>query len=85
MCRDHPERAACRVRTPLVTHYDKATGRLTADLAVPAVAPAPARVTGAAAPSSRLLTSGAAPSASRCCSPPRPAPRAAAATTRPPA
>ncbi|MEU7015878.1 ricin-type beta-trefoil lectin domain protein [Streptomyces sp. NPDC046385] len=41
-----PELASCRVRTPLAAHYDKATGRLTADLAVPAVAPAPARVTG---------------------------------------
>ncbi|MET9675854.1 ricin-type beta-trefoil lectin domain protein [Streptomyces sp. NPDC006482] len=40
---------ACQVRTPLVTRYDRATGRVTADIAVPAVAPAPAQVaTGAA-------------------------------------
>ncbi|MER8046747.1 ricin-type beta-trefoil lectin domain protein [Streptomyces sp. NPDC094032] len=43
-----PEVASCRVRTPLATRYDKATGRLTADLAVPSLAPAPARISGAA-------------------------------------
>ncbi|MFF7438589.1 ricin-type beta-trefoil lectin domain protein [Streptomyces sp. NPDC008122] len=57
-----PEVASCRVRTPLAAHYDKATGRLTADLAVPAVAPAPARVTGGTA-TSPLLTSASAASA----------------------
>ncbi|MFH9727213.1 ricin-type beta-trefoil lectin domain protein [Streptomyces sp. NPDC017254] len=47
-----PGTAACQVRTPLVTRYDRATGRVTADIAVPATAPAPALVkpaTGAAA------------------------------------
>ncbi|MEW2487894.1 ricin-type beta-trefoil lectin domain protein [Streptomyces sp. NPDC048411] len=57
-----PEVASCRVRTPLAARYDKATGRLTADLAVPAVAPAPARVTGDA-DRSPLLTSASGASA----------------------
>ncbi|MFJ9824276.1 ricin-type beta-trefoil lectin domain protein [Streptomyces sp. NPDC101160] len=55
-----PELASCRVRTPLAAHYDKATGRLTADLAVPAVAPAPARVTGGGAQSPLLASAGGA-------------------------
>ncbi|MGW5420927.1 ricin-type beta-trefoil lectin domain protein [Streptomyces sp. NPDC003943] len=55
-----PNLASCRIRTPLAAHYDKATGRLTADLAVPAVAPAPARVTGGGAQSPLLASAGGA-------------------------
>jgi RHS repeat-associated protein len=53
-----PDVPSCQVRTPVATHYDKATGRLTADLGVPTVAPAPARVTTKAAPSPLVRSAG---------------------------
>ncbi|MEV7278718.1 ricin-type beta-trefoil lectin domain protein [Streptomyces sp. NPDC093111] len=58
-----PQVAACRVRTPLVTRYEKATGRLTAELAVPSVAPFPARVPQDAARSPLLASASGAKAA----------------------
>ncbi|MEV6248742.1 ricin-type beta-trefoil lectin domain protein [Streptomyces sp. NPDC051742] len=59
-----PKAPSCQVRTPLTTRYDKATGRLVADVALPtAAAPAPSPLASAGEPKagSPLLASAAAP------------------------
>ncbi|MEV8532953.1 ricin-type beta-trefoil lectin domain protein [Streptomyces sp. NPDC051211] len=55
-----PHLAACQVRTPLATHYDKATGRLTADVTVSATT-APAAPSGARSTFSDAVGASAAP------------------------
>ncbi|MER5961527.1 ricin-type beta-trefoil lectin domain protein [Streptomyces sp. NPDC002057] len=55
-----PKVPSCQVRTPLTTRYDRATGRLVADVTLPTAA-APAPAPGAAKAKGLLLASPAAP------------------------